>query len=292
MKEEENKYKEIISALKSLPKKKAKSDFEQKLYRKLRSAEAEKITSPAFEKLTRPKESNWVFNIFRPSLVPAIGLTIVLIAVIVVYINFMPTSDELSETEQVAAKNEEMVIKDPGSVEKSDTELEPKSRGLITHDISGSTTDQRSRLQEGPTSDAEESPAPTISQPEEIDGAPVMEQKIERKETDETIFEKEGKLEKKTDETKKEDMKKSDKKEPLKTKKSDEELNLKKNIGDDIFKSGVQPSMKGRSKDSLKTDSVETEQVKGEEDTNGQVKQKIETERQAEPVKLEPDKKE
>ena len=119
MMDEEKKYKEVISALKSLPKVKSKSDFEQKLYRKLRNAEDEKISSPAFEKLTRPKEKNWIFNIFKPSFVPAIGLTIALIAVIVIYVNFIPGDEDLTQNEKVTQNNEEMVIKDPGRDRKS-----------------------------------------------------------------------------------------------------------------------------------------------------------------------------
>lgn len=284
MMEEEKKYKEVISALKSLPKMKAKGDFEKRLYRKLRNAESEKISSPAFEKLIRPKER--IFNIFRPSFVPAIGLTLVLVAVIVVYFNFLQQDDKL--TEQAPVTNEEMVIKDPGSIEKSGTLSDRENGELITHDVTGYRPDERSPLPVSPTSDVESEPAPTLSEPKKVDEIPVMEQTIEEREEDEKVLEKEGFIQRKSD-----DLKKIEKKETIRSKKSDEETNLKKNIGDETNKTGVQPSMgldKSKSKDSLKTDSVESQKNKIEGNENGQIEQKTETEKQAEPKPIEPDK--
>ena len=291
MMEEEKKYKEVISALKSLPKVKSKSDFEQKLYRRLRNVEPEKLTSPAFEKLTKPKERNWIFNIFRPAFAPAIGLTIVLIAVIVVYVNFIPKDDELTQTEQLPQKNEEMIIKDPGSIERNTLSSKQEGENLITQDITGGVVpDERSPMPVGPTSDVEEAPAPTLSQPEKHDEMPVMEQKMERKEADDKILEKEGKIEKKVG-----DMKKKETKEAPKLKKSDEDSNIKKNVGEEIFQNGIKPSMgvdKTRAKDSLKTDSIKSKKGKDEGDENEQIEQKTETEKQAEPIKQEPNKEE
>lgn len=285
--EEEKKYKEVISALKSLPKMKTKSDFEQKLYRKLRNVEPEKASSPAFEKLTRPKEENWIFNIFKPAFVPAIGLTLALIAVIVIYINFFPKEEELTRTEQAPMKTEEMVIKDPGSIEKNTLGTKQEDSELITQDVTvGTVPDERSSLPPEPKSDAEESPAPVLSQPEKLDELPVMEQKIEKEESDDKIFEKEGLIERKGDV-----MKKSEKKDSRKTGKSDEESNIKKNIGDETFQTGVKPSMgldKSKSKDSMKTDSIKSKKSSDEGNENAPVEQKTETEKPAEPIQQEP----
>ena len=291
MMDEEKKYKEVISALKSLPKVKSKSDFEQKLYRKLRNAEDEKISSPAFEKLTRPKEKNWIFNIFKPSFVPAIGLTIALIAVIVIYINFIPGDEDITQNEQVPQNNEEMVIKDPGSTEKNYFGKKQDDNELITQDVTGGiVTDERSMMPVSPRTDVDEAPAPTNSRPEKLDAVPLMEQKIERKEADDKIIEKEGRIEKKSG-----DMKKGEKKESLKTNKSEEESNIKKNVGDEIFQNGLKPSMgldKTKAKDSIKTDSIKSKKSKDEGSENGQIEQETETEKQAEPLKQEPNKEE
>jgi len=51
--DEEKKYKQIISALKALPKVKSRANFEQKLYRKLRDVDSERM-SPSVQKLTKP----------------------------------------------------------------------------------------------------------------------------------------------------------------------------------------------------------------------------------------------
>lgn len=288
MQEEEKKYKDVISALKSLPKMKTKSDFEQKLYRKLRNVEPEKGHSPAFEKLTRPKEKNWIFNIFRPAFVPAIGLTIVLFAVIVIYINYIPKDDELSRNEQSSQTLEEMIIKDPGNIEKNTLGTREKDSELISQDVTrGVIHDESSPMPITPKSDVDAVP-PTMSQPEKIDEMPLMEQKIERKEIDDKIMEKEGRIEKKSD-----DMKKVEKKESRKTEKSDEETNVKKNVGEEFFESGVKPSMgleKSRSKDSLKTDSIKSKKGKDVVDDNETIEQQNETEKQAEPIQKEPDK--
>jgi hypothetical protein len=293
MLEEEKKYKNVISALKSLPKIKSKSDFEQRLYRRLKDAEPERTLSPAFEKLTRPKEKNWIFNIFKPSFAPAIGLTIVLIAVVVIYLNYEPSDDQVTQTEQAPRKNEEMVIKEPGRLEDLTTTPTQEDNGLISRDMTDKESfDERSPMPVNPKSDVDASPSPTLSGPEKVEETtvPLMEQKLERKEADEKVMEKEGFIEKKSG-----DLKKKEDVETKKSNKTDEELNLKKNVGDDIIQKSIEPSKgldKSRAKDSLKLDSIKSKKSDDKGKDNGQMNQKTETEeqKQAEPIKQEPNK--
>ncbi len=292
MLEEEKKYKNVISALKSLPKAKSKSDFEQKLYRRLRNAEQEKTLSPAFEKLTRPKEKNWIFNIFKPSFAPAIGLTIVLFAVVVIYLNYQPSDDQVTQNEQAPQKNEEMVIKEPGRLEDGTTTATQEGNGLISRDMTGKESfDERSPMPESPKSDVDQSPPPTLSGPEKIEETtvPLMEQKLERKEADEKIMEKEMKIEKKTG-----DLKKKGDVETKKSDKTDEELNIKKNVGDDVIQKKMAPYQgrdRSKAKDSLKIDSIKSNKSDDEGKENGQMEQKTETEeKQAVPIQQEPNK--
>jgi hypothetical protein len=292
MLEEEKKYKNVISALKSLPKVKSKSDFEQKLYRRLRNAEQERTPSPAFEKLTRPKEKNWIFNIFKPSFVPAIGLTFVLIAVVVIYLNYKPSDDQVTQNEQAPQKNEEMVIKEPGKLENGTTTATQEDNGLISHDMTGKESfDERSPMPVSPKSDVDQSPSPTLSGPEKDEETkiPLMEQRLERKEAEEKVMEKEMKIEKKTG-----DLKKKEDVETKKSNKTDEQLNIKKNVGDETIKKNMVPYQgqdRSRAKDSLKIDSIKSKKSDDKGKENGQIEQKTETEeKQAEPIKQEPNK--
>ena len=80
---EEEKYKKLRESLRSLPRIRAKNDFEARLHRKIREHESQMG-------LHQPKKEKSSFfdvlaNLFRPSLVPVVGLTIVLLAVVVVY---------------------------------------------------------------------------------------------------------------------------------------------------------------------------------------------------------------
>jgi hypothetical protein len=290
MTEEEKKYKEAISALKSLPKVKAKGDFEQKLYRKLRDADSERL-SPSIQKLTKPIEKNWIYNIFKPAFVPAVGITLVLIAVIVIYINYMPQPDTTSVTQTEDRNKQEMVIKEPSSTDRSKTLSDQGNEPPVSRELS------KSELDEAPTTEGPKSDIETVTPSDRIEEKtaeppPVMEQKLERKESKEDDGyikdeEKEMKVEKKVG-----DMKKNVNENVDETKKAEEKSEQQKG-NEGLFENIVKPSMgldKGKVKDSLKTDSIrskkDTNKVKGKE-TDDVNQQNIE--KQAEPEKQEPE---
>lgn len=281
MSEEEKKYRNIVSALKSLPKVKAKDDFEQKLYRKLRDADSERM-SPSFQKLTKPAEKGWIFNIFRPALVPAVVLSVVLIAFIVVYINFKPQQEPtgISQNTQEQQK-QELTINKPGITEDKDLSANRESESPITHELSKSDFDERSTAPVSPKSDVG-TEGPSLQPEEKLSQPPVLEQRIEKKapvmdelEEKELMIEKKG--DRKTGDIKKnEDINKS------------EEQNQKK-IDDVIINGMVKPSMgmeKSRAKDSLKTDTIKSKKESGKDIEKNGVdtdEKKNETEKQAEP---------
>ncbi|HEY3251342.1 MAG TPA: hypothetical protein VGK25_09515 [Ignavibacteria bacterium] len=85
MSSEEEKYKKLRESLRSLPRIKTKNDFDTRLFSRIKDIESGKFVH------TTPKTAKenilvtWLSNLFRPSLVPAIGLTVVLLAAIIVY---------------------------------------------------------------------------------------------------------------------------------------------------------------------------------------------------------------
>ena len=295
MTDEEKKYKEIISALKALPKVKTKSNFEQKLYRKLRDADAERM-SPSVEKLTKPVEKNWIFNIFRPAFIPALGITLVLIAVVVIYLNYKPNEDTTISKEQQTTQQEFVITKpeDKGSTGPSSSE----EQAPISQEMSKPEMKDESTVPEPPKSNLETLTPP--AQPEEkteerlLEGksmeTPVMDQKPERKETRGVdTEEREMKIEKKTGNIKKNE----DNDFPVM--KNAEEKSEENKIDDVIMKKAVEPSLgvdKSKVKDSTKVDSMKSnkrKEIKDQKDTNT-VKQK-EIEKEAEPIRQEPENK-
>ena len=295
MTDEEKKYKEIISALKALPKVKTKSNFEQKLYRKLRDADAERM-SPSVEKLTKPVEKNWIFNIFRPAFIPALGITLVLIAVVVIYLNYKPNEDTTISKEQQTTQQEFVITKpeDKGSTGPSSSE----EQAPISQEMSKPEMKDESTVPEPPKSNLETLTPPV--QPEEkteeklLEGksmeTPVMDQKPERKETRGVdTEEREMKIEKKTGNIKKNE----DNDFPVM--KNAEEKSEENKIDDVIMKKAVEPSLgvdKSKVKDSTKVDSMKSnkrKEIKDQKDTNT-VKQK-EIEKEAEPIRQEPENK-
>ena len=295
MTDEEKKYKEIISALKALPKVKTKSNFEQKLYRKLRDADAERM-SPSVEKLTKPVEKNWIFNIFRPAFIPALGITLVLIAVVVIYLNYKPNEDTTISKEQQTTQQEFVITKpeDKGSTGPSSSE----EQAPISQEMSKPEMKDESTVPEPPKSNLETLTPPV--QPEEkteerlLEGksmeTPVMDQKPERKETRGVdTEEREMKIEKKTGNIKKSE----DNDFPVM--KNAEEKSEENKIDDVIMKKAVEPSLgvdKSKVKDSTKVDSMKSnkrKEIKDQKDTNT-VKQK-EIEKEAEPIRQEPENK-
>lgn len=84
---EDEKYTTLRKNLRSLPRVRAKKDFEQRLMQRIKETEKGVVHVSG-----KPKKDSvfagWLSNLFRPSLVPALGLTMVLLITIVVYFAF------------------------------------------------------------------------------------------------------------------------------------------------------------------------------------------------------------
>jgi len=94
MSDQDNKYDSLRKRLKSLNKVNAKGDFEQKLFARIREAEQNKY-QPASEKLHAKdrKLFGWLEGLFRPAFIPAMGVTVVLLAAIIVYFGYFAKSN-------------------------------------------------------------------------------------------------------------------------------------------------------------------------------------------------------
>jgi hypothetical protein len=87
--EEDNKYDSLKAKLKGLPKVKAKSDFEAKLFARIREVERNKSAQESYRAPVKEnKLFGWLEGLFRPSFIPAIGLTVVLLIAITVYFGY------------------------------------------------------------------------------------------------------------------------------------------------------------------------------------------------------------
>ncbi len=91
--EEDNKYDSLKAKLKGLPKVKAKSDFEAKLFARIREVERDKSVQESYRAPVKEnKLFGWLDGLFRPSFIPAIGLTVVLLIAITVYFGYFAKS--------------------------------------------------------------------------------------------------------------------------------------------------------------------------------------------------------
>ena len=86
---DENGNNDLRRFLKGLPKVKAKDDFEVHLYKRLRDVESEKFSSPALKRLSYSGKRFSLASLLKPSLIPAVGLTIVLFIFLAYYFNLI-----------------------------------------------------------------------------------------------------------------------------------------------------------------------------------------------------------
>lgn len=82
--QEDEKYKAIKDTLRSLPRIKAKNDFEARLMQRIKHAESP-VAHVTHKVKHEPVLKSWFQNLFRPAFVPAMGLTAVLLITVVVY---------------------------------------------------------------------------------------------------------------------------------------------------------------------------------------------------------------
>lgn len=135
---DDEKYKSLRNSLKSLPKLKAKNDFEARLMQRIKETEQGVIyTQPEIRKDRAAK--NWLAGLFRPSFAPAMALTVVLLITVVVYFAyFSKLGDNNSDNSQQLStgdKQGELVIYVKKDTESSSfSENYPKDYSAITPD--------------------------------------------------------------------------------------------------------------------------------------------------------------
>lgn len=113
MLQEDEKYKALRDQLRTLPRVKAKQDFEDRLLRRIREAEAPavKLSGAVSQPVIKhqPARKSWLESLFRPSFVPALGLTVVLLVAVVVYFGYfskLNKSDNSNTQQFVSSTNQ------------------------------------------------------------------------------------------------------------------------------------------------------------------------------------------
>lgn len=85
--QDDEKFKTLRDSLRSLPRVKAKKDFEARLMQRIREANDPVVHVTQKNKPASALQS-WFANLFRPAFVPALGLTVVLLITVGVYFAF------------------------------------------------------------------------------------------------------------------------------------------------------------------------------------------------------------
>jgi len=153
MLQEDEKYKALRDQLRTLPRVKAKHDFEDRLMRRIREAESpavklsHTVTQPVVKH--QPAKKSWLESLFRPSFVPALGLTVVLLVAVVVYFGYY------SKLNQSHTSNTQQFV---SSTNQGDLIIYVKKDG---EDISSSYPKEYSAVDPIDTRSGEYAPAPT-----------------------------------------------------------------------------------------------------------------------------------
>lgn len=97
---DDEKYKALRDTLRSMPRVKAKGDFEARLMARIRDAEKQPVhhAAPVVHKTSEVK--SWWANLFRPAFAPALGLTVVLLITVVVYFAYFAKLNDSNPTNQ------------------------------------------------------------------------------------------------------------------------------------------------------------------------------------------------
>jgi hypothetical protein len=146
MSTEDNKYDSLRSRLKSLPKVNAKAGFNERLLARIRETELNKQQAVQTESAGSGFSISRILDsLFRPAFVPALGLTVVLIAAIVVYFGyFAGKNDATKQIEFSSSQNERhdgfvIYVKSDKEYPKNEIAALEQSDKLTTGPI---TTDQ------------------------------------------------------------------------------------------------------------------------------------------------------
>jgi len=196
---EDEKYKKLRESLRVLPRIKARKDFDARLHRRL----LEHDSSGFKPQQKEARGSSWIdmlANLFKPSLAPAIGLTVVLLAVIVVYFAYY---NELN-------KDKQQLLETSGEQKRDEFIIYVKNDGEriqdeTAKDIVSADTKQPSTIYSSPTEHVRSSDVDMFEQPDIGTERKLKEDRI----SDEQKLE----MERESIESKKEDTKISPKKE-------------------------------------------------------------------------------
>ena len=106
---DDDKYKALRDTLRSMPRVKAKGDFEARLMTRIREAERQPVhhAAPVVHKTSEVK--SWWANLFRPAFAPALGLTVVLLITVVVYFAYfakLNDSNPVNQQQFVSSTNQ------------------------------------------------------------------------------------------------------------------------------------------------------------------------------------------
>ena len=242
---DEEKYEDLKKILKSLPKVKARGDFEAKLFHRLRDIEAGK--SSIHKLRTIPVTAgrfNWLTNILKPAYASAIGVTVILLICVVLYVSYLPNKTQntapVTQSSGLENKQQENPVT-PG--DQGITKREAPS--LEEHGLKLNKPPSFLPETEKPSSDFEVTIPPTVTPSESP--SPTM-RSVEAEPKSSEIEEKtEGKID---------DLKKAERKEAPELKKEKGEDKLDK---DEVMQKSVAPSVNEQNvlgKDSSKLDSV------------------------------------
>lgn len=254
MLEDEEKHKPIRSALKSLPKVKAHSDFESRLYQRLRSIESERLSSPAFRKLEGARvSSGWLVRILRPAFIPAAGLSVIVLIGIMLYIhNLSQNTNTSAPITQSVTLNDQENRRQSADTQKelaaTNEESQPKREEPLQRELT-----ERPSGPKLPESEFETTPSP-VQPPGILEN---KSQPSEEQSMDKLAEPKEDKraMEKESDETKRVEKKGA----PENIRKDD-----KSEHENDVLQK-VMPSViegKMRAADTIKADSVKSKHLK------------------------------
>ena len=153
MLQEDEKYKALRDQLRTLPRVKAKHDFEDRLLRRIRESEspAAKLSGAVTQPVIKhqPAKKSWFESLFRPAFVPALGLTVVLLVAVVVYFGYYSklNQNDTSNTQQFVS-----------STNQGDLIIYVKKDG---EDISSNYPKEYSAVDPVDTRTGEYAPAPT-----------------------------------------------------------------------------------------------------------------------------------
>ncbi len=153
MLQEDEKYKALRDQLRTLPRIKAKHDFEDRLMRRIKEAETSSVKLPVTANrpavLHQPAKKSWFESLFRPAFVPALGLTVVLLVAVVVYFGYY------SKLNQSDTSNTQQFV---SSTNQGDLIIYVKKEG---EDISSNYPKEYSAVDPVDTRSGEYAPEPT-----------------------------------------------------------------------------------------------------------------------------------